>query len=120
MCKRAFGNVFAVYLHVKKAAVKWEGEPTFYASSRIARRGFCGRCGTPLSFEYLESDAMDLTVGSLDRPEVMRPVMHVGVESRLPAWHHADGLPEKRIEDFAQIVKRWKDAYGEGTEPGKP
>ena len=119
MCQRAFGNIFAAFFNVKKAGVRWEARPpAYYASSKIARRGFCDRCGTPLTFEYLESENMDLSVGSLEHPERMRPVMHVGVESRLASFHKPDGLPEKRIEDFEHIVAKWKKAYGEGVKPG--
>ena len=119
MCRRAFGNVFAAFFNVKKANVRWEARPpAYYASSKIARRGFCDRCGTPLTFEYHESENMDLSVGSLEHPERMRPVMHVGVESRLASFHTSDGLPEKRVEDFEHIVAKWKKAYGEGVTPG--
>ena len=47
--------------------------PVAYASSKIARRGFCGGCGTPLTFEYLDSPRMDLSLGSLDEPGRLRP-----------------------------------------------
>jgi hypothetical protein len=120
MCQRAFGNVFATFFNLPKAAVTWHGEPAYYASSKIARRGFCQRCGTPLSFEYSESEDMDLSVGSLDEPARMKPVMHVGVESRLPAFAHEDGLPTKRVDEFESVVKRWKAAYGEDAEVGRP
>jgi len=51
MCRRAFGNIFATLVPVAKADVTWETRaPDYYASSKIARRGFCAKCGTPLSF----------------------------------------------------------------------
>src|SRR5439155_6880415 len=66
MCQLAFGNTRAAFVNLRKAEVRWLSAPAYYASSKIARRGFCVRCGTPLSFEYLDSERMDLAVGSLD------------------------------------------------------
>ena len=68
MCQLAFGNTRAAYLNLRKSEVRWLTRRPYYASSKIARRGFCSRCGTPLSFEFLDSERMDLSVGSLDEP----------------------------------------------------
>ena len=119
MCRRAFGNVFATFLNLPKAAVTWQSEPAYYVSSKIARRGFCARCGTPMTFEYDGSPNMDLSVGSLDEPHRMKPVMHVGVETRLASFAFEDGLPTKRIDEFEHIVRKWKAAYGDAAEPGR-
>src|SRR6476660_6120565 len=73
MCQLAFGNTRAAFLNLRKAEVRWLSPPAHYASSKIARRGFCPRCGTPLSFEYLDSERMDLAVGSLDDPSALKP-----------------------------------------------
>lgn len=114
MCQKAFGNVFATFFNLPKAHVRWTTrEPDWFASSKVARRGFCSRCGTPLSFEYHDSPRMDLSVGSLDDPGLMRPTEHFGVEARLPAFHHPDGLPEHRTTDSNTFVERWRQAYGE-------
>src|SRR5215831_13540606 len=69
MCRKAFGNVFATFFNLPKANVEWERGPAYFSASRIARRGFCSKCGTPLTFEYNDSKHMDLSVGSLDTPE---------------------------------------------------
>jgi hypothetical protein len=119
MCQRAFGNVFAAFFNVRKDGVTWDkGALTYFASTKFARRGFCGRCGTPLAFEYLESAHMDLSVGSLDEPGSMRPTSHFGIESRLPSFYTEDGLPGKRIEDVGHIMKKWEAAYGKDVKPG--
>ncbi|MEO7339097.1 MAG: GFA family protein [Caldimonas sp.] len=119
MCQLAFGNTRAAFVNVRKDQVAWtDGTPTWFASSKIALRGFCGRCGTPLTFEYLASDRMDLSVGSLDDPGALRPVSHFAVESRIAAWHVPDGLPEERLDQHARLVERWRDAYGNDVVPG--
>jgi hypothetical protein len=119
MCQLAFGNTRAAFLNLRKDQVRWLGSaPAYYASSKFARRGFCQRCGTPLSFEYHESQRMDLSIGSLDDPAAFKPTMHFGVESRFAAWHAEDGLPGERIDEQAKIMGFWKASYGESVVPG--
>jgi hypothetical protein len=119
MCQLAFGNTRAAYINLRKAQVCWlTPPPTYYASSKIARRGFCATCGTPLSFEFLDSENMDLSVGSLDQPELLRPTEHFAVESRIANWHVEDGLPGARIDENTTIRQRWRVAYGADVQPG--
>jgi Glutathione-dependent formaldehyde-activating enzyme len=103
---------------LRKDQVRWLGAPAYYASSKIARRGFCNRCGTPLSFEFLDSERMDLSVGSLDEPGQLKPTEHFAAESRIASWFHDDGLPCSRLDDNASINRRWRDAYGAQVQPG--
>ena len=113
MCQLAFGNVFAAFLNVEQAKLEWLGEqPAFYRSSKLAQRGFCPHCGTPLLFAYDGSKRMDLSVSSFDELERIKPTSHFAVETRVSAWHKPDGLPEQRMADFEPINKRWEDAYG--------
>ena len=120
MCQLALGNTRAAFVNLRKDEVAWTGRtpPTFYASSRIAQRGFCGRCGTPLSFEYLASENMDLSVGSFDAPSAFRPTLHFAIESRIAGWHAEDGLPGQRLDANAKMLERWRDAYGADVVPG--
>jgi hypothetical protein len=118
MCQLAFGNTRAAFVNVAQRNVAWQGEPKQYSSSKFARRGFCGRCGTPLSFAYVDSGRMDLSVGSLDDPAALRPVSHFAVESRVARWHADDGLPGQRLDESERLTKRWKENYGDDVVPG--
>ena len=119
MCQLAFGNTRAAFVNLRRDEVEWTSDaPSFYASSKFAKRGFCGRCGTPLSFEYLASDRMDLSVGSLDDPAAVKPVSHFAVESRIATWNGEDGLPGQRLDEHAALTERWKVAYGDNVSPG--
>ncbi|WP_128001868.1 GFA family protein [Piscinibacter defluvii] len=118
MCQLAFGNTRVPWFNVFQRKVVWQGEPRQYASSTFARRGFCGNCGTPLSFAYVDSERMDLAVGSLDDPNALRPVSHFGIESIVPRWHAEDGLPGERLDASERLAKRWKDHYGADVVPG--
>lgn len=87
------------------------------ALSLVAERGFCGTCGTPLSFHFIDSPRMDLSIGSLDEPGQVPPASHFAIETRVTAWHVPDGLPEERAADFDALSARWRAAYGD-AEPG--
>lgn len=113
MCQRAVGNVAAAFWNVPKDSVTWSGdERSIFMSSPFGRRGYCGTCGTPLSFDYLDSDKLDLTVGALDHPDRLTLTSHFGVESRLHGWTAGEALPSMRSEDYAPLQKRWERVEG--------
>jgi hypothetical protein len=110
MCQRAFGNVFATLVPMAVTSFKWlKGEPHWYQSSHIARRGFCGHCGTPLCFEDAgqTGHSFCVSLGTLDHPEQVPPEIHYGIESQLPWLHINDGLPRERTEDDPRFVALW-------------
>ena len=107
MCRRASGGVSVAFVGVNKADVRWESAPGYLRSSPVAERGFCAGCGTSLSFAFLDSDSMDLTVGSFDDPKG-----HFAIESRLDAWTDTSHLPGKRTEENKPLVDRWMKAVG--------
>jgi hypothetical protein len=100
MCQKAFGSFFAPLAGVPIGDLTWtRGQPSLFRSSTIAERGFCAACGTPLTFRYLDSDLLNVSIGSLDRPAEVRPGRQYGTESRLPWFGELAGLPETRSED---------------------
>ena len=119
MCQLAFGNTRAAFVNLRKDQVTWTAAmPSVYASSSFAHRGFCGRCGTPLSFEYAGSEHMDISVGSLDEPGAITPASHFAIESRVANWHVEDGLPGQRLDEHLKLTERWQKAYGADVVPG--
>jgi hypothetical protein len=105
LCQRAFGNVFAVFGSLPTTALAFmRGKPQLYRSTPHAERGFCGACGTPLTFRYLRSGWIAISIGSLDRPDHVRPEMHWGIESQVPWLALCDGLPRKPIEGDPEYI----------------
>jgi hypothetical protein len=99
LCQKAFGNVFAVFGSLPKTALTFtRGGPRHYRSTPYAERGFCQLCGTPLTFRYLRSDWIAISIGSLDHPEEVQPKMHWGIESQVSWLSVDDGLPRMPIE----------------------
>lgn len=113
MCQRATGSVSIAFKNVKQSDVKWDNEPDWYESSPIARRPYCGKCGTSLGFQFRKgSRNMDLTVASFDDPSRFVPKHHFGVESMHRTWLDTGGLEEKRTEDYQPLVEKWIEATG--------
>jgi hypothetical protein len=85
MCQKAVGGPFAAFCKVKLACFAWTlGEPGAFNSSSAAERHFCRSCGTPLTFRYLDGDAIEVTTGTLDDAASVPPTIAFGTESRLP------------------------------------
>ncbi len=85
MCQKAVGGPFAAFCKVPIGQFAWtRGQPASFNSSSMARRHFCAACGTPLTFQYLDGNAIDVTTGSLDQPAGLPPTKNYGVEARLP------------------------------------
>ncbi|MBI3171522.1 MAG: GFA family protein [Hydrocarboniphaga effusa] len=96
MCQRAVGNVFAALAPVLKDKLWWSRKsPEFFKSSTAAQRGFCPKCGTPLTFAYNTSKWICVTIGSLDDPTRVPPTVHYGIESQVHWLHLHDELPRE-------------------------
>jgi hypothetical protein len=95
MCQKASGNFYLPLVSVRGAKVTWSrGEPKRFRSSNHARRGFCGECGTPLSYEA--PDGLALAIAAFDDPAVIMPVIQWGIEAKLP---YVDSIPALPAED---------------------
>ena len=58
MCQKAGGGPFMAFAGVKLAELVWtRGAPKVFASSDIAKRGFCADCGTPLTYRATDMTA---------------------------------------------------------------
>lgn len=98
MCRRASGSAFGVFARAPSDKLRWLGkEPKRYKSSAIAVRAFCADCGSPIYFQYdSRPEYYALAVGSLDRPDLVKPGRHWGVESEIPWARIDDGLQRSR------------------------
>lgn len=110
MCQRATGGFAASFVNVPRAAVHWQGEPDWYASSPIAWRPFCAACGTPLGFMFNDGEGVDLTLGSFDEPGAFRPTSHSGAESMHEAWLDTRDLPRQYSAATESVASRWRQA----------
>jgi hypothetical protein len=92
MCQKAGGTPFMAFVRFSEAQVTWSGPLAVFASSNAVERGFCSRCGTPLSYKDVAGSNISLTIYSLDDPSTVKPEISFASVSR-PDWClHLDEL----------------------------
>jgi hypothetical protein len=92
MCQKAFGGLFGPL--VTGYGVAWtRGAPKHFQSSDKVRRGFCGDCGTPLTYEVEGAPTIELAIGAFDDPTVAAPVIQTNPKDKLPFFDSLTGLP---------------------------
>jgi hypothetical protein len=95
-CRKAAGAQSVAWLSVSTEDFSVvSGEPALYRSSAEVSRGFCGRCGTMLTYRHDgDPDSLDVTTASLDVPEDLAPTHHVWLEDKIVWESITDGLPQ--------------------------
>ena len=82
-CKAHTGGAVVFRAGYLKTDIEWSGdERQIYHSSAGIQRGFCGKCGTPLTWEghveELGGDLIEVFVGTTDDPDALVPQAHRG------------------------------------------
>ena len=105
-CRRHTGAPLVTFVGFKKDQVAFtEGERQIYESSPGVGRAFCGRCGTPLTWEgesHLSGRGpiVEFHISTLDDPGAFRPSNHVFYPERIAWFDVADDLPRHEGFDF--------------------
>jgi hypothetical protein len=98
MCQKAFGAYYAPLVSVRGASLLWtRGERKRFQSSDVVARGFCGDCGTPLTYEA--PDGIAIAAGAFDDPSLFPPTIQWGVEKKINFVDHLHELPAVPTED---------------------
>ncbi len=75
-----------------------QGELTLHNSSAPVERGFCGKCGSTISYFHSgRPDYIDITLVTLDESDALdelRPIRHIWVSNKHPAVIIGDDLPQ--------------------------
>ena len=103
MCQKAFGSFFGPLIAAYD--LTWtRGRPKIFQSSNQVRRGFCGDCGTPLTYEY--PGGVELAIGAFDEPERAAPTIQVNPANKLS---FVDGLSTLPFRD--PVVEPGPEAF---------
>lgn len=102
-CRRHTGAPVVVLVGYRRDQVTYtEGEPKVFESSPGVGRAFCGRCGTPLTWEGDGGDLgplVEVHISTLDNPGDFAPECHIHHAERLAWFDTADKLPRYRAWD---------------------
>lgn len=98
MCRGTSGAPCVAWFTVPRSGFSLAtGAPVYYRSSDHATRGFCGACGTQISFaDDACPDEIDITTCSLHQPALVPPADHTFMDSAVPWMVPGDGLPRHR------------------------
>ncbi len=100
MCQKAFGNFYAPLVSIGDAGLTWtRGAPKYFQSSNFVKRGFCGNCGTPLTYEAPSPDGIGLAIAAFDQPARVAPTTQFGVEAKLPYTDAVSTLTQRKTGD---------------------
>ena len=95
MCRRAHAAPAVAWAMFQESQVIFsKARPQNYSSSAQAQRGFCPTCGTQISFtaRFLPG-LINITIGSLDQPESIKPTLHYWHSKHLSWADYSDNLP---------------------------
>ena len=115
MCQKFSGGPVLVCSTYPATAVQFtKGELRYYKSSPFAERGFCGNCGSSLTYRALVpavtaawADWILIYTGSLDNPAPNVPTWHLGVESQMPWVDIQHARKRVRCQDSPDLVEAW-------------
>ena len=95
LCRRS-GTLAGAYTAVPRDALRLTADGTlrWYVDVNERQRGFCGTCGSPLTYENVKlPDEVHVLAGALSDPSAVRPSAHIVVKEQLPWFEAADELP---------------------------
>lgn len=111
ICQRSAGAPVNAWTAFPEGSVRFtRGQPRWYASSKIAERGFCENCGTSLTYRLMKPNPATYFVVStptLDNPLLVAPTWHGGIESQLPWLQISDDLPRTRCAESPELRAAW-------------
>jgi heme-degrading monooxygenase HmoA len=110
-CRRACGATPVGWLTLARSGFTWlAGTPKRRASSPPVVRDFCGDCGAQLVYASEdEPEYIDVTLGSLDDPDLVPPRAHIWTSSKAAwlhlrdeLWRFPKGLRDGKAERYSE------------------
>ena len=101
MCQKAGASAYMAFAPIEAAQFAiTRGALGIFKSSRIAERGFCASCGTPLTYRNVTGSRISVTICSLDDPDAVAPEFQLGAESAVAWLSECLKKPNTRIDDW--------------------
>lgn len=100
LCQKISGGFHTVMIKFPNSGFSFtKGEPSYYHTSELQKRGFCAGCGSSIVGVYEGDSNVFIAIGSLDHPENWSMDRegwwgHIYVADKIPWETIADGLPQ--------------------------
>ncbi len=109
-CRKHNGAPVVTLAGFKADQVKFSGdERKIYESSPGVGRAFCGKCGTPLTWEGDGGDLgpiVELHISTFNNPAALKPSVHSFDSERIPWFEVADNLPRyEGLSDMSPLLR---------------
>ena len=111
-CQKVSSSAFGVSLRVSADSfIITQGESKSVESVADSGRTkigcFCPECGTRISNKPSSGNLVVVKAGSLDNPNLFRPIAHIWTQSAQSWFSFADGLPKfKKAPDDSDVLNR--------------
>ncbi len=100
-CRRHTGAPVVTLAGFRRDRVEFTAEERqIYKSSSDVERGFCGKCGTPLTWEGDGGEhgpMIEILISTIDDPNALVPQFHIHHDERIEWFEVADGLPRFHV-----------------------
>jgi len=103
MCQKAMAAPFGAFASVPTEGIAWtRGQRKTFQSSNAIARGFCGDCGTPLTYEVAGGGKhVALALCAFDDPSALTPRRQSGMDTRIAWMDLVNDLPSPSAEEIA-------------------
>jgi hypothetical protein len=109
MCQKSSGQPAEIGVLVKAGTLRYlKGEPKYFVSSQIGKRGFCAECGSRVVWQATDPEqdwTTNLCVGGLDEPSDARVTCHIYADTQLPWYRACEDLPKFTETDAEAMLK---------------
>lgn len=100
-CQKNSGAPFMPFANVDSGQFRWIAKPEgVYQSSSWARRRFCMKCGTPLTWEAIERpERQSVSMCTLDDTSGVEVVYEIFTRSRVPGIQPVQGARQYEADN---------------------
>jgi len=93
-CRKMSGHVWSS-AYVARGDLVIGGPVKWFTSSALAKRGFCGRCGSFMFWVVQGEDTISFALGAVDGPTGLRLSKHIFVAGKGDYYDICDGVVQR-------------------------
>ena len=94
-CMKTHGN-FASYTSCEEQGIVFSSKKTlkWFYSSKIAKRGFCSKCGASIFYKRLDSQIISIAAGMLKNPTKLKTHSNIFTKGKMDYYKLDPQLPK--------------------------